>query len=177
MMTLAIVGGVLGAILVLILVVAATKPDSFRVARETVIVASPDRVFPLVNDFHEWPSWSPWEKMDPAMTKTHTGAAHGKGAVYSWKGNSKVGEGRMEITDSVAPSKIRIKLDFLKPFEAHNTAEFSLEAQGGNTKVTWAMTGAQPFMFKVMSVFMNMDRMIGKDFETGLANLKAKAQG
>ncbi len=173
---LAILGGIVTLAIVVVLVIASTKPGTFRVQRSAAIQAPPEKIFACLNDFHRWPSWSPWEKMDPAMQRTHAGAESGKGAVYSWKGNKKVGEGRMEIVESAAPSRLLIKLDFLIPFEAHNTAEFTLAAQGNSTTVTWAMTGPQPFMFKVMTVFMNMDKMVGKDFETGLANLKAVAE-
>jgi hypothetical protein len=114
--------------------------------------------------------------LDPAMTKNHSGAASGQGAVYEWEGNSDVGKGRMEITESAPPSRIKIKLDFLAPFEAHNTAEFALQPAGGGTNVVWAMHGENNFMGKVMQVFMDMDSMIGKDFETGLANMKAAAE-
>jgi len=173
---LGIVAAVLIAILLLVLVVASTRPGAFEVKRSKTLRATPDRIFSFLNDFHQWPTWSPWEKLDPGMTRTHSGAASGKGAIYAWKGNKKVGEGRMEILDSAAPAKVTIKLDFFKPFEAHNTAEFTLQAKGPETELTWAMRGSQPFMMKVMSLFMNMDQMIGKDFETGLANLKAAAE-
>lgn len=159
-----------------VLVFAATKPDTFRVERSTSIKAPPEKVFALINDFHQWGGWSPWEKMDPAMQRTHSGAASGKGAVYEWEGNSKVGKGRMEITDASVPSKLQIKLDFLKPFEGHNTAEYTLKTSGDTTALTWAMYGPSPFMSKVMQVFVSMDSMIGKDFEAGLANLKAIAE-
>jgi uncharacterized protein YndB with AHSA1/START domain len=152
---------------------AATKPDAFRIQRAASFKAPPERIFPLLNDFHSWASWSPWEKLDPALKRTYSGSANGRGAVYEWEGNKKVGQGRMEITEAVPPSKITIKLDFLKPFQAHNTAEFTLDRQGDSTNVTWVMNGHQPFMFKVMGVFFSMDKMIGKDFETGLANLKS----
>jgi hypothetical protein len=152
---------------------AATKPDTFRIQRAGSIKAAPERIFPLINDFHNWTSWSPWEKMDPALKRTYSGSASGQGAIYEWEGNKKVGQGRMEIVESSPPSKIVIKLDFLKPFEAHNTAEFALTHQSDCTNITWTMNGQQPFMFKVMSVFFSMDKMIGKDFETGLANLKS----
>jgi uncharacterized protein YndB with AHSA1/START domain len=171
-----IVVGILILLVVVVLGIASTRPDSFRVGRSTKVKAPPERIFAILNDFHQWPSWSPWEKMDPAMTRTHSGAASGKGAIYAWKGNKKVGEGRMEIIEAAPPSKLTIKLDFLKPFEAHNTAEFTLEPQGDSTGVTWSMSGAQPFMFKVMSLFMSMDKMIGKDFESGLANIKTSAE-
>ena len=116
------------------------------------------------------------EKIDPAMQRTHSGASAGKGAAYAWLGNSKVGQGRMEITDTAAPHQITIKLDFLKPFEAHNVTEFSFAAMGSATEVTWAMHGPSPFVSKLMGVFVSMDRMVGKDFEKGLANLKAAAE-
>ena len=159
-----------------ILIFAATKPDTFRVERSTTIKAPPEKIFPLINDFHNWPTWSPWEKMDPAMKRAHSGAASGKGAVYEWEGNSKVGKGRMEIVDSAPPSKVTVKLDFLEPFEAHNFAEFVLEPKGDSTKVTWTMHGPAPYISKLMTVFMSMDSMIGKDFEEGLANMKAAAE-
>ena len=155
---------------------AMTVPDNFRVQRTTSIKAPPEKIFPLINDFHRWGSWSPWEKMDPEMKRTYSGAASGKGAAYAWQGNSKVGEGRMEIADTSPPSKVTIKLDFMKPFEAHNTAEFTLEPKGDSTNVTWAMYGPSQYMAKVIGVFVSMDKMIGKDFETGLANLKTVAE-
>jgi hypothetical protein len=155
-----------------LLAFASTKPDAFRIQRSATIKAPPDRLFGLINDFHNWGTWSPWEKLDPALQRTYSGMASGKGAIYEWEGNKQVGKGRMEITESTAPSKIVIKLDFLKPFEAHNTAEFTLEAQGDSTHITWAMLGRNPFMMKVMGLFMNMDSMIGKDFEKGLASMR-----
>jgi uncharacterized protein YndB with AHSA1/START domain len=173
---LGIIFGVVVVLLVILLIAASTRPSSFRVQRSAKIKAPPERIYSILSDFHRWSSWSPWEKMDPAMTRTHSGAESGKGAAYAWKGNKKVGEGRMEITEVSPPLKITIKLDFLKPFEAHNTAEFTLEPQGDATQITWAMTGPQAFMMKVMSLFMNMDQMIGKDFEAGLANLKTIAE-
>ena len=163
-------------LLAAVLGLAASKPDTFRVERATNIKAPPEKVFTLISDFHNWGAWSPWEKMDPAMTRAHSGAASGKGAVYEWEGNSKVGKGRMEITDTAPPSKVTIKLDFLKPFEAHNTAEYTLEPKGDATRLTWAMYGPSPFLSKVMQVFVSMDSMVGKDFETGLANLKSIAE-
>ena len=160
-----------------ILIFAATKPDTFRVQRATSIKAPPERIFPLIADFHGWGAWSPYEKLDPAMRRTFSGAANGKGAVYEWDSDGKAGKGRMEITDAPAPSKVTIKLDFFKPFEAHNIAEFTLEPRGDSTDITWAMYGPNLYIAKVMSIFFNMDRMMGKDFETGLANLKARAEG
>ena len=169
------------AIIVVVLIAAllgfaATRPDTFRVQRATSIKAPPEKIFALINDFHSWGSWSPWEKMDPTMKRTHSGAANGKGAVYEWEGNNKVGKGRMEIMDTSPPSKVTIKLDFVKPFEGHNIAEFTLEAKGDSTNVTWAMYGPNPYIAKLIHMFFNMDNMIGKDFETGLAKLKTVAE-
>jgi uncharacterized protein YndB with AHSA1/START domain len=157
--------------LVAILVIASTKPDTFRVERSAVIKAPPENIFALINDFQQWRSWSPWEARDPALKRTYSGAARGKGAIYAWEGNRNVGSGRMEIMESAAPSKIVIKLDFIKPFEGHNTAEFTLTPGANSTVVNWVMVGPSIFFSKVMQVFMSFDRMIGKDFETGLANL------
>jgi uncharacterized protein YndB with AHSA1/START domain len=171
--TIAIVAVVLVAA---ILIYVATRPGSFRVQRSAVIQAPPERIFAALSDFHGWAAWSPWEKMDPAMKRSYGGAGAGKGATYAWEGNNKVGQGRMEIVESSAPSRIAIKLDFLKPFEAHNTAEFTLERKDGDTEVTWAMYGPANFATKLMGVFMDMDAMIGKDFEAGLANLKTLAE-
>jgi carbon monoxide dehydrogenase subunit G len=159
-----------------ILVYAATMPDNFSVQRTASIKAPPEKIFSLINDFHRWTSWSPWEKMDPEMKRSYSGAAAGKGAAYAWQGNSKVGEGRMEITDTSPPSKITIKLDFIKPFEGHNTAEFTLEPKGDTTNVIWTMYGPSAYIHKLIGVFASMDKMIGKDFETGLANLKTVAE-
>ncbi|GAC1513882.1 MAG: K(+)-transporting ATPase subunit F [Gemmatimonadaceae bacterium] len=164
------------AILVGILGFAATKPDTFRVERATLIKAPPDKLFALINDFHNWNRWSPWEKLDPAMTRTYGGLPAGKGATYAWEGNSKVGKGHMEITGSAPPSSVTIQLDFLKPFEAHNITLFTLTPTGDSTSVSWAMSGPNLYMGKVMSVFVSMDSMIGRDFETGLANIKAVAE-
>ena len=162
--------------IVAILVYAATRPDDFRVQRSTSIKAPPEKIFALINDFHRWDSWSPWEKMDPAMKRTYSGTASGKGAMYAWQGNSKVGEGRMEIADASPPSKVTIKLDFVKPIEGHNTAEFTLLPDGDSTNVTWVMYGPSAYVAKVIGIFVSMDKMIGNDFETGLANMKAVAE-
>ena len=163
-------------LIAIVLVYAATKPDTFRVQRSTGIKAPPEKIFAVINDLHGWAAWSPYEKKDPAMKKTHSGAASGKGAVYAWDGNNQVGAGRMEIMESSPPTRISIKLDFLKPFEGHNTAEFTLAAEGDSTDVTWAMYGPSPYIAKLMGIFFSMDNMIGKDFEAGLANLKAVAE-
>jgi uncharacterized protein YndB with AHSA1/START domain len=159
-----------------ILIFAVTKPDTFRVERSAVINAPPEKVFPLIDDFKRWDVWSPWEKKDPAMKRTFGPVTSGKGAHYAWEGNGDVGQGSMDITDSVAPSRIALKLDFVKPFEGHNTVAFALVPKGAATEVSWTMSGPAPFMSKVMQVFVNMDSMIGKDFEAGLANLKTAAE-
>jgi uncharacterized protein YndB with AHSA1/START domain len=155
---------------------AATKPDSFRVERTASIDAPAGKIFPLIDDFHAWSAWSPYEKRDPAMKRTYSGREAGEGAVYEWDGNGDVGKGRMEITKASPPSKVVIKLDFEKPFEGHNTAEFTIEPKGAGTTVAWAMSGRAPFISKLMQVFIDFDKMIGKDFEAGLANLKAAAE-
>jgi len=167
---------VLLALIVCVLGYAATRPDSLHVERTTAIKAPPDKIFAVLNDFHSWGSWSPWEKLDPAMKKTYSGAASGKGAVYEWEGNSQVGKGRMEIIEESQPSYVTIKLDFLEPFEGHNVARFRLIPQGDSTNVTWTMDGPSPYIAKLMGVFVNMDNMIGKDFESGLSNLKTVAE-
>jgi len=163
-------------VIVAVLGLAAMKPDVFRVRREADIAAPPEKIFPLLNDFRQWALWSPWEKMDPAMTRNYAGADNGEGAVYAWEGNKKVGQGRMEIVEATPPDRLAIKLDFLKPFESHNTTVFTLEGKSDSTRVTWDMHGPATFMVKLMHVFMDMDKMVGKDFERGLANLKAEAE-
>ena len=163
---------VLAIAIAVVLILAATKPDTFRVQRAITVRAPAEKIFPLIDDFHQWRSWSPYEDRDPALKRSYEGPASGKGAVYGWEGNKNVGSGRMEILEASAPSKIVIKLDFFAPFEGHNTAEFTMLPQGDATNVTWLMHGPAPFMNKMMQVFMNLDHMIGKDFEVGLANLK-----
>lgn len=167
---------VIGLVVVLILIYAAFQPGDFRVQRSTAIQAPPDKIFPLINDFRQWPSWSPWEKLDPSMKRTLSGPPNGTGSVYEWDGNSKAGKGRMEITGSVPSSKVGIKLDFIKPMEGHNNVEFTLQPNGNSTNVTWAMAGPLTYPGKLMSVFMSMDKLIGSDFETGLNNMKAAAE-
>jgi uncharacterized protein YndB with AHSA1/START domain len=138
--------------------------------------APPDRVFALINDLHNWASWSPYEKLDPAMRKTYRGAASGQGAVYEWEGNNKVGKGRMEIVDASRPSRVTVKLDLVKPMEGHNIAEFTLQSKGDLTTVTWAMHGPSPYVATVISVFFSMDRLLGRELDTGLGNLKTVAE-
>ena len=169
-------------IVVLLLVIAAvvafaaTRPSAFRIARSARIAAAPDKIYPLIDDFHRWTAWSPYENLDPDLKRTYGGAVSGVGATYAWEGNNKAGAGRMEIMESAVPSKVTIKLEFSKPFVAHNTAEFTLEPDGAATTVTWAMLGSRPLMMKVMGLFFNMDNMIGKDFETGLNSLRTAAE-
>jgi Polyketide cyclase / dehydrase and lipid transport len=160
-----------------VLLFAATKPDTFRVERTAGIKAPAEKIYPLINDFHSWESWSPFEKLDPAMKKSYSGPANGLGAVYEWEGNSKAGMGRMEITSTSPSSSVSIKLDFLKPFEGHNTAQFTLQPTGDTTNVTWAMYGGVPYMAKLMTLVFDRDRMIGAMFDEGLANLKARTEG
>src|SRR5436305_10611621 len=167
---------VLALAIVLVLIVALRKPDRFRVQRAIMVDATPERIFPLIADFHQWTAWSPWEERDPNLHRSYSGASSGKGAVYAWDGNRNVGAGRMEILDAPPHERIVIKLDFLSPFAAHNVAEFTFAPQGGSTNVTWLMHGPAPLLSKLMQVFMNMDDMIGKDFAAGLANLKRVAE-
>jgi hypothetical protein len=168
----------LGVIVILVIIVglAAMKPDTFSVKRVASIKAPPEKIAALITDFHQWSSWSPWEHLDPKMTRTFSGAPSGKGAIYEWEGNKDVGKGRMEITDATTPIKTVIRLDFLQPLESHNTTEFTLLPQGETTTVSWNMSGPMLFVSKLMSVFVNMDAMIGKDLEKGLSNLKTAAE-
>ena len=169
---LAIVGAVVVVAVVAILIYAATRPDSFRVQRSATMNAPAEKIFPYLEGLKRWTEWSPYEGRDPQMKRAYSGADSGKGAVYEWDGNDNVGKGRMEIVDSKPPSKVVIKLDFLKPFEGHNTAELTVEPKGGQTIVTWAMYGPSTFMTKLIGTFMDMDDMIGRDFAAGLAKLK-----
>jgi uncharacterized protein YndB with AHSA1/START domain len=167
-----IIAVILAIAIAAVLVFAATKPDTLRVQRSIAINAPPERIFPLIADFHQWVTWSPYEQKDPAMKRTYDGAERGKGAIYAWNGDKNVGSGRMEILEATAPQKIVIKLDFFTPIEGHNTAEFTMLPQGDGTHVTWLMHGPARFVTKLIQVVMNLDNMIGKDFEAGLAKLK-----
>lgn len=164
------------AIVIVVLVIAATRPDTFRVERSVLIQAPPHRIFEQLNDFQRWRAWSPYEKLDPAMTREIDGAAQGVGATYRWDGNRKAGAGRMEIVEASPGSHLRIQLDFTRPMEAHNIAEFSIAPEGDASRVTWSMQGQQPYLGKLFGLVFNMDRMIGKDFEEGLQNLKHLAE-
>jgi uncharacterized protein YndB with AHSA1/START domain len=168
----AVIAVILAIAIAVVLILTATKPNTLRVQRAVSIKAPAERIFSLISDFQQWRSWSPYEQKDPAMKRTYGGAERGKGAVYAWDGDKNVGSGRMEILEALAPSKIVIKLDFFRPFEGHNTAEFTMLPQGDGTHVTWLMHGPANFMSRLIQVFMNLDRMIGRDFEAGLANLK-----
>lgn len=163
-----IVAGVLG--------LAAIQPDRFRVQREIVVKAPPEKIYPLIEDFRRWSAWSPWEKLDPAMQRDFGGPPSGKGASYAWSGNDDVGQGRMEITEATPRSRIVIQLDFIKPFAASNVAEFDLVPEAEATRVRWAMHGPSPFLSRIIQVFASMDSLVGKDFEAGLANLKVEAE-
>jgi uncharacterized protein YndB with AHSA1/START domain len=167
---------VIGLAILGILAFAATRPDTFSVQRTATINAPADKVFALINDFHRWGEWSPWEKLDPELKRTFSGAPAGVGTIYEWTGNSKVGAGRMEILKTAPAAKLDIKLDFIKPFEGHNIAEFTLTPKGDATEVLWVMHGPAPFVSKLMGVFVSMDSMIGKDFEAGLSNMKTAAE-
>jgi hypothetical protein len=159
-----------------ILAFAATRPDVFVVQRSASIKAPPDKIFPFINDFHQWPVWSPFEKIDPDMKRSYGAITVGKGATYGWEGNKNIGSGSMEIIDAPAPRGVTIKLDFTRPFEAHNVAEFTLQPAGAETNVTWSMRGPLPFFAKVVHVFMDMDKMVGSQFAEGLGKLKAAAE-
>jgi Polyketide cyclase / dehydrase and lipid transport len=174
----AIVAVVLAIAIAIVLILASTKPATFAIQRSAIMQAPAESIFPLINDFHQWTKWSPWENKDPALKRSYSGAESGKGAVYAWEGNKHVGSGRMEILDASSPPKITIKLDFFKPFEAHNMAEFTFVPEHGSsaTNVIWVMRGPSSFISKVMQVFMDFDKMVGRDFETGLINLKALAE-
>lgn len=159
-----------------VFIYAATRPDTLHVERTTSIQAPPETIFALIDDLHRWSAWSPYEQKDPAMRRAHSGSASGKGAVYAWDGDRNIGKGRMEITDTVPPTRITIRLDFEEPFEAHNVVEFNLQPEGGATGVTWSMQGRSNFISRLIGIFIDMDRMIGRDFEAGLASLKAVAE-
>lgn len=172
----AVILAILIAIVVLLIVYAAvTRPDTFTYARSTRINAAPDKIAPLVSDFRQWGAWSPYEHRDPNLKRTYSGTERGVGSVYAWEGNKNVGSGRMEILEST-PRNVRIKLDFFAPFKASNVAEFTFTPQGGATDVVWSMTGKNVLIGKVMSVFMDMDKMVGGDFATGLASMKSIAE-
>lgn len=150
--------------------------DTYTVERSVTIDAPPDRVHPHVADFHRWTAWSPWEDVDPALQRTYAGPGSGPGAVYQWSGNRRAGRGRMEITESVPPRFVRVDLQFEKPFKARNDTSFTIEPDGAGSRVTWSMTGKTTLVTRVMGVFSSMDAFLGRDFEKGLARLKAVSE-
>lgn len=159
-----------------VLLFAATRPGDFVVTRTAQINAPPEKLEAMVSDFHQWGAWSPWEKIDPGMKRTYGGPASGVGSTYAWVGNDKVGSGGMEITKVTPGREVIFDLHFIKPFKADNVGRFMFEPQGAGTKVTWSMSGKNPYIAKLMGLVFNMDKMIGKDFETGLANMKTAAE-
>lgn len=163
-------------VLLLLFIIAARRPDEFAARRSADIRAPADKVFALINDFRQWPKWSPWEKLDPNLKRRLSGTEAGRGSVYEWEGDKKVGAGRMEITDSVPHARIDIKLTFLRPFKAENRTMFTITPVDGASRVLWEMTGTSNFMVKLMGLIMNMDKMVGADFEKGLAAMKAEAE-
>jgi hypothetical protein len=166
----------LAVVLVALCGFVATRPSSFTVQRTATLKASPDVAFALVNDFHHWSQWSPWDKLDPNQKRTFEGTATGVGSLYSWSGNDQVGEGRMTIEESKANELVRIKLEFLKPWQSTNSTAFTFSPAAEGVSVTWKMEGHNDFMGKAMSLFMDMDGMVGKDFENGLANMGKAAE-
>jgi hypothetical protein len=174
--TVLIVLAVLVGLLAVGAIVVATRPSEFRVQRSATISAPASVVFDQVNDFHNWEAWSPWAKLDPAAKNTFEGAPAGEGAVFTWSGNDKVGAGRMTVTDSRPNELVRIKLEFIKPFEATCTTEFTFKPEGDHTAVTWTMTGRNNFIAKAVCLFNDMDANVGGDFEKGLVNMKTVAE-
>ena len=170
-----VLGGI-GIVIAVFLVILARQPSDFRIERSATMRAPAQAPFAQVNDFHNWGAWSPWEKIDPALKRSYDGPQAGKGASYAWQGNKDVGEGRMTITESKPGELVRIRLEFFKPFAATNDVEFTLRPGPQGVTVTWAMSGSNPFLGKAISLFVNMDRMVGGQFEQGLANLKALSE-
>jgi uncharacterized protein YndB with AHSA1/START domain len=168
----------LGLLLVIVVfvIVVSLRPSQFRVTRSATIAAPPEAVFPQINNLHNWEAWSPWAKMDPAAKNSYSGPPEGVGASFAWEGNSKVGAGSMTITDSQPAQLVRFRLDFLKPFKGTNIAEFTLQPDGGQTTVTWAMSGTNNFIGKAIGLFMDCEKMVGGSFEKGLADMKAIAE-
>jgi Polyketide cyclase / dehydrase and lipid transport len=163
----------IAAVMAVFATVVALQPSDFRIERSATMRAPALSAFAQVNDFHKWREWSPWEKLDPALKRTYDGPHAGTGAIYAWQGNQDVGEGRMTIVESRPGELVRIKLEFFKPFAATNTAEFSFKPAGDGTAVTWSMSGQNNFLARAICIFMNMDKMVGGQFEQGLAQMKA----
>lgn len=167
---------VIALLIAALLAFAATRPDTYAVSRSTTIAAAPETVHAIVDDFHQFPQWSPWQKLDPAMQVTFEGPARGVGAIYRWSGNKEAGKGRMEIVESVPARKVGMDLEFIEPFASKARTDIEIAPAPGGSTVTWHMRGDSNFLTKLMSVFVSMDAMIGKDFEEGLANLKRLAE-
>jgi hypothetical protein len=155
---------------------ASQSSSTYSVERSTFVNTAPEDVYARVVDFHNWVEWSPWEDTDPALQRTYTGEREGTGAVYAWKGNRKAGQGRMEMTDTTEPERVTIAVAFEKPFRSQSTSVFTFVPEGDGTKVTWSMSGASTMMTRVMGIFTSMDKLIGPDFEKGLARLRAAAE-
>jgi len=162
-----------GIIVVVFVIIVAMQPADYRIVRSASMSAPAPAVFAQVNDFHNWEAWSPWAKRDPAMKQTYEGAAAGTGAIYMWAGNKEVGEGRMTLTESRPSELIKINLEFIKPFASTCTSEFTFKPEGDQTGVSWSMAGKNNFIAKAFCMFMNMDKMVGGDFEKGLAKMKS----
>lgn len=171
-----LVVGALIALIAVLVVIIALLPAKFRYERSAEMAAPPETVFAQVNDLHKWDLWSPWAKKDPNMKKGYEGPDAGVGAVYTWSGNNEIGEGKLTIVESDPAKRILVLLEFVRPFVGTNNAEFTFEPQGAGTVVTWAMFGENNFVAKAMGLFMDMDKMIGNDFEQGLADMKALAE-
>lgn len=170
------IGATIVAAIAVALFASATRPDTFAVSRSAVIAAPPETLFAIITDFRRWPEWSPWQHHDPNMKQTLSGSPSGVGAVSEWSGNSKVGAGRTEITDVTSPTHVAMRLDMLRPMKASNRVDYTLERSGGGTLVTWTISGRQPLPAKIFATFVDCDDMVGRDFERGLANLKALAE-
>jgi carbon monoxide dehydrogenase subunit G len=168
--------GILAVLIVVFVVLVAIKPNTFRIQRSIDIKASPDKVFALISDFHNWTLWAPQDKEDSTMKRSYGGSAKGEGAISEWNSSGSAGKGRMFITESKPPNRITINVDFARPFETHNVNEFTLEPAGDSTKVTWTMQGTNLLIMKMMGIFVNMDGVMGKHFDAGLNNLKALAE-
>lgn len=175
-----VIVGLVGVLIVfvsILAILASSKPDESEFSRSIRINAPPEKVFQLVNDFRQWTQWSPWEKLDPDLQRNYSGEPYGKGARYAWKGNGEAGSGEMTIAESLPPSRLSIELHFIEPFEARNVSEFTFTSvEPAQTDVTWKMRGSSPFIMKMMSVLVDFDQIIGKDFEAGLAAMKAAAE-
>jgi hypothetical protein len=167
---------ILAVALAALLLYAATRPDTFAVRRSALIQASPDKLFPLINDLHQFNTWNPYARKDPAMRIDYRGPASGPGAAFDFSGNKDAGKGSIEVTGGQAPTRVDMRLDMVEPFEGHNQIAFTLTPQGQATQVTWAMHGPSPYLSKVIGIFLDMDHLIGRDFEAGLARLKAVAE-